>query len=81
MTGTPTRSTEEGVSQLYIHLTLIDLYFRCKTDPLIHHGRHFARAVHAFAHVHTLITRAMARDFAIDDAAAEKQDPPTYTAE
>ncbi|RXW12519.1 hypothetical protein EST38_g13335 [Candolleomyces aberdarensis] len=26
-----------------------------KTDPLVHHGRHFGRTVHAFANIHSLI--------------------------
>ncbi|KAF8837043.1 hypothetical protein BDN67DRAFT_867292, partial [Paxillus ammoniavirescens] len=32
---------------------------RTLPDPLVHHGRHFGRAVHAFCNVQTLITNGL----------------------
>lgn len=32
---------------------------RTAQDPLVHHGRHFGRAVHAFCNVQTLITNGI----------------------
>jgi hypothetical protein len=29
------------------------------TDPLVHHGRHFGRTVHALCRVHTLLTNGI----------------------
>ena len=39
-------------------------------DPLIHHGRHFGRAIHAFCNVQTLITNGivlMSEDIDVSD--------------
>ena len=32
---------------------------RTVQDPLVHHGRHFSRVVHAFCNVQTLLTNGM----------------------
>lgn len=40
------------------------------TDPLIHHGRHFGRAVYAFANLHALIMFGLSAD---EDAPPETQ--------
>ncbi|KIK19108.1 hypothetical protein PISMIDRAFT_108311, partial [Pisolithus microcarpus 441] len=32
---------------------------RSVQDPLVHHGRHFGRAVHAFCNVQALLTNAI----------------------
>jgi hypothetical protein len=34
---------------------------RSLTDPLIHHGRHFGRSVHAFCNVQALLTNGVLR--------------------
>ncbi|KAF8834724.1 hypothetical protein BDN67DRAFT_914346, partial [Paxillus ammoniavirescens] len=34
---------------------------RTTQDPLVHHGRHFGRAVHAFCNVQTLVTNGLIR--------------------
>lgn len=34
---------------------------RCLADPLIHHGRHFGRTVHALCNVHAVITNGLLR--------------------
>lgn len=48
----------------------------CRTtqDPLVHHGRHFGRAVHAFCNVQTLITNGLA---VLADQEGELADLPT----
>ncbi|KAH6901543.1 hypothetical protein BKA70DRAFT_1229712 [Coprinopsis sp. MPI-PUGE-AT-0042] len=33
----------------------------CRTDPLVHHGRHFGRAIQAFCRVQTLIKNGLSR--------------------
>ncbi|KIM77880.1 hypothetical protein PILCRDRAFT_824854 [Piloderma croceum F 1598] len=33
----------------------------CGTDPLVHHGRHFGRTVHALCSIHALLTNGMLR--------------------
>ncbi|KAH6904057.1 hypothetical protein BKA70DRAFT_1109709 [Coprinopsis sp. MPI-PUGE-AT-0042] len=38
----------------------------CRTDPLVHHGRHFGRTVQAFCRVQTLIKNGMLRNFHIN---------------
>lgn len=37
------------------------LCFRCFTDPLVHHGRHFGRTVHAMCNFYTLINNGITR--------------------
>jgi len=34
----------------------------CLSDPLVHHGRHFGRTVHALCSTHALITNGLLRD-------------------
>lgn len=34
---------------------------RCGSDPLIHHGRHFGRTVHAMSNVSALLNNAVVR--------------------
>ena len=34
---------------------------RCTTDPLVHHGRHFGRTIHALCNIHTLINNGILR--------------------
>jgi len=33
----------------------------CVTDPLVHHGRHFGRTIHALSTVHALLTNGLWR--------------------
>ena len=35
------------------------IYSRASQDPLVHHGCHFGRAVHAFCNVQTLLMNGM----------------------
>ncbi len=35
--------------------------FRRTTDPLVHHGRHFGRSIHALCNVHALINNGIIR--------------------
>jgi hypothetical protein len=48
----------------YVDLSVIpssiSLLLRTAQDPLVHHGRHFGRVVHAFCSVQTLITNGIA---------------------
>jgi hypothetical protein len=40
-------------------------------DPLIHHGRHFGRTVHALCSVHALLTNGVLREVELSDRAEE----------
>lgn len=40
---------------------------RCTTDPLVHHGRHFGRTVHAMTNVSALVNNALARLVELED--------------
>lgn len=37
------------------------MLYRCVSDPLVHHGRHFGRTVHALCNVNALITNGILR--------------------
>ena len=37
------------------------LLFRRTTVPLVHHGRHFGRSIHALCNVHALINNGIIR--------------------
>jgi hypothetical protein len=43
-------------------LSLADYRASRLTDPLVHHGRHFGRTVHALCSLHALITSGLLRD-------------------
>jgi hypothetical protein len=48
---------------------------RCIADPLIHHGRHFGRTVHALCNVQALLTNGLLR---LGELAAEPEESFTY---
>ncbi|KIJ58978.1 hypothetical protein HYDPIDRAFT_118906 [Hydnomerulius pinastri MD-312] len=55
-------SSESSVAQKRTHSSALELGPRKKQstqDPLVHHGRHFGRAVHAFCNVQTLISNGI----------------------
>jgi hypothetical protein len=37
----------------------------CLTDPLVHHGRHFGRTVHALCRVHAVLNNGILRESSI----------------
>ena len=37
-------------------------YYSCKGDPLVHHGRHFCRTIHAMCNIHALLTQSIIRE-------------------
>ncbi|KAH6913576.1 hypothetical protein BKA70DRAFT_1370033 [Coprinopsis sp. MPI-PUGE-AT-0042] len=39
---------------------------RCRTDPLVHHGRHFGRTIQAFCQVHLLLKQGLARTIQLE---------------
>lgn len=39
----------------------LTMLYRCVSDPLVHHGRHFGRTVHALCNVNALITNGILR--------------------
>jgi hypothetical protein len=49
-------------------------YYRCLSDPLISHGRHFGRTVHALCNVQTLLTNGLVR---MDELADEPEETST----
>ncbi|KAH6902908.1 hypothetical protein BKA70DRAFT_1433874 [Coprinopsis sp. MPI-PUGE-AT-0042] len=38
----------------------------CRTDPLVHHGRHFGRTVQAFCQIHLLLKQGLARTIQLE---------------
>ncbi|KAF9241132.1 hypothetical protein BU15DRAFT_32846, partial [Melanogaster broomeanus] len=54
--------------------TLLTKLARTTQDPLVHHGRHFGRAVHAFCNVQTLITNGLG---VMGEEEGEPEYPPT----
>jgi hypothetical protein len=58
----------------YIYFTA-GLFFnslcRCITDPLVHHGRHFCRTVHALCNVQALLTNGVLRTVELADMPEE----------
>ncbi|KAJ3523461.1 hypothetical protein NMY22_g11433 [Coprinellus aureogranulatus] len=49
------------------------------SDPLVHHGRHFGRAVYAFANVHALLLAGLAaRDGEVPPTAEERRERRVY---
>lgn len=59
------------------HLTPFEVYIfnSCLTDPLVHHGRHFGRTVHALCNVQALLTNGLLR---IGELAGEPEEAFTY---
>lgn len=51
------------VDKIFISLTttLMFTFIRCLTDPLVHHGRHFGRTVHAMCNFPTLLNNGIMR--------------------
>ncbi|KAH6913696.1 hypothetical protein BKA70DRAFT_1096331, partial [Coprinopsis sp. MPI-PUGE-AT-0042] len=49
----------------------------CRTDPLVHHGRHFGRTIQAFCRVQTLIKNGLSRsvEFTLGNAEEEELTP------
>lgn len=45
----------------YIQEVLKITIDRCSTDPLVHHGRHFGRSIHALCNVPSLINNGIIR--------------------
>jgi hypothetical protein len=56
--------------------SLDEAFISCVTDPLVHHGRHFARTVHALCNVHALLTNGILRMVELADSPEE-----SFTAE
>lgn len=58
-------------------LTLANLKFRCISDPLVHHGRHFGRTIQAMCNVEALILNGLVR---LGDLSGEPEEsfPATY---
>ncbi|KAH6903037.1 hypothetical protein BKA70DRAFT_1027076, partial [Coprinopsis sp. MPI-PUGE-AT-0042] len=46
----------------------------CRTDPLVHHGRHFGRTVQAFCRVQTLIKNGLSRSVQLTLERMEEED-------
>src|SRR5277367_1919424 len=42
-------------------ILLVIILGRCASDPLVHHGRHFGRTVHAMCNVQALVTNGLVR--------------------
>ena len=53
-----------------------ELFSRCVSDPLVHHGHHFGRTLHAMTNVKALLTNGVLRLGELAEQAEE-----TFTAE
>ena len=49
------------VTHISYILSLFTSIGSCVSDPLVHHGRHFGRTIHAMSNVHVLITNGLLR--------------------
>jgi hypothetical protein len=47
------------------------LLLRCLGDPLVHHGRHFGRTIHALCRVQALLTNGIIRETEMDTVSEE----------
>jgi hypothetical protein len=45
---------------------------RCTPDPLVHHGRHFGRTVHAMTKIQALLTNGLLRTAELDESPDEQ---------
>jgi hypothetical protein len=43
-------------------MTDVQLPLSRLSDPLVHHGRHFGRTIHALCRVHSLLTKGLMRE-------------------
>lgn len=43
----------------------------CLSDPLIHHGRHFGRTLHALCNIHSLLTNGILRTIELDEVSED----------
>lgn len=50
------------------------LLTRCRTDPMVHHGRHFGRTIQAFCQVHLLLKQGLARTIQLELGGATVED-------
>ena len=58
------------------HILTMSLFLRsCLTDPLVHHGRHFGRTVHALCNISALLTNGLLR---LGEQAGEPEESFTY---
>jgi hypothetical protein len=49
------------MSRVSSHHSFVQLFFRRGTDPLVGHGRHFGRTVHALTSMHVMINNGILR--------------------
>lgn len=47
------------------------LSYRRLSDPLVHHGRHFGRSIHALCRVHSLLSNGVLREADLDGQSEE----------
>jgi len=62
------------VSQVYVRdssIVIRYLHNRCGSDPLVHHGRHFGRTVHALCTISALLNNGILRMVELADRAEE----------
>lgn len=49
----------------------INLFNSCLSDPLIHHGRHFGRTLHALCNINSLLTNGVLRTIELDEVSED----------
>lgn len=57
----PRKKASVHVPLITTLLRLMIYLFSCLPDPLIHHGRHFGRTIHALCSVHSVILNGVLR--------------------
>src|ERR1700733_10392208 len=60
----PLNSVRERKRTLFfpiLYCTVLTAILSSKSDPLVHHGRHFCRTVHDMCRIHALLTQSIIR--------------------
>lgn len=59
--GPRKKSFVKILAETSAYTNAVPYLIRCGTDPLVHHGRHFGRTVHAMCNVSVLINNTLSR--------------------
>jgi hypothetical protein len=58
----PRKKAYAVLSPAILHCTVLTTILSSKSDPLVHHGRHFCRTIHAMCNIHALLTQSVIRE-------------------
>jgi hypothetical protein len=65
------RKKAQDICSIFGEITADDLLSSCFIDPIVHHGRHFGRTVHALCRVQALLMNGIIRETEMDAAGEE----------